>query len=603
MIPSQPKMLSELMIDRREFNNLVNVYESNSSVLKYEISKYEYPPGSNQFVCYKEYNVPKRLSEVEDFIKEIIRELYITNQAKHPCTVELLYFDLSDGNNSPIIIKRFYEHESLLNCFEDSDKKYSKWGKKYGPPNFEGTIYTLLMYRIARGLRYLHHLKILHRDLNLSKILIDENFSPHISGFGHSKIFDDNQQHSQIYGSLIFMAPEVRQSDRKRQFSFPADVFALALIFYCICEGKNYKPDLELQKMSIIKDDEKRWQEARKVLNARCKNKKMPGFEKTPEKLQELIMKMWEYKASDRPTMDQVCATLENEEYWFDRTDRDTFIACKNEIDEYEKIQIPLVTKCPPSFVEEAEEGLKRALNVQDDKKPEVNILTNYSYSQLQSVLELCKRWNKDAEFALGMVYYTGFKGIPRDYVTAAKLFLRAKEHGSPEADEMLLSIMQQAKLLEETGNEARAKLLQAMMSEASGRREEAFLLYAESAKRGSLAARGRLGSLLLKSGNMVQEAEELLRQAAGWKLEDEGGETDINERKIALFNLGSLNLYVKKEFNESIEIFEELLKMEFPDAAACLAVAYRKLGNNEKENEFLKIAAEQFSNNYAKLY
>ena len=229
--------------------------------------------------------------------------------------------------------------------------------------------------------------------------------------------------------------------------------------------------------------------------------------------------------------------------------------------------------------------------------------MTNYSYSQLQSVLELCKRWNKDAEFALGMVYYTGFKGIPRDYVTAAKLFLRAKEHGSLEADEMLLSIMQQAKLLEETGNEARAKLLQAMMSEASGRREEAFLLYAESAKRGSLAARGRLGSLLLKSGNMVQEAEELLRQAAGWKLEDEGGETDINERKIALFNLGSLNLYVKEEFNESIEIFEELLKMEFPDAAACLAVAYRKLGNNEKENEFLKIAAEQFSNNYAKLY
>jgi len=61
------------------------------------------------------------------------------------------------------------------------------WQKRYS-----------IILGVTRGLLYLHedsHLRIIHRDVKASNILLDSNLKPKIADFGLARLFDEDETH------------------------------------------------------------------------------------------------------------------------------------------------------------------------------------------------------------------------------------------------------------------------------------------------------------------------------------------------------------------------------------------------------------------------
>lgn len=92
-------------------------------------------------------------------------------------------------------------------------------------------------FQIVKGLLYLHNeMSVVHRDLKLGNLFLDNHLNIKIGDFGLSAVIKDGERRKTVCGTPNYIAPEVLFG-KVAGHSFEADIWSLGVIIYTLLIG------------------------------------------------------------------------------------------------------------------------------------------------------------------------------------------------------------------------------------------------------------------------------------------------------------------------------------------------------------------------------
>ncbi|KAJ9541185.1 hypothetical protein OSB04_027691 [Centaurea solstitialis] len=159
--------------------------------------------------------------------EEFKNEIMLVSNVHHRNLLRLLGWS-SEGSHLLLVLE--YMPNGSLDKF--------LWGAKRGALNWKQR-YDIIL-GIARGLVHLHdefHVKIIHRDIKSSNILLDEDFQPKIADFGLARFQPEDQSHisTKFAGTLGYTAPEYAL---RGLLSDKVDTYSFGIVILEIISGR-----------------------------------------------------------------------------------------------------------------------------------------------------------------------------------------------------------------------------------------------------------------------------------------------------------------------------------------------------------------------------
>ncbi|XP_078431012.1 cysteine-rich receptor-like protein kinase 3 [Wolffia australiana] len=164
--------------------------------------------------------VKKLVYNTRQWVDEFFNEVNLISGISHKNLVRLLGCSITGPES--LLVYEFIPNQSLLHHLsEPVNARRLGWATRYR-----------VLVGLAEGLSFLHERspeRIIHRDIKLSNILLDENFTTKIADFGLARLISEDNTHlsTAIAGTLGYMAPEYLVRGKLTE---KADVYSFGVV-------------------------------------------------------------------------------------------------------------------------------------------------------------------------------------------------------------------------------------------------------------------------------------------------------------------------------------------------------------------------------------